>query len=788
MKIKWLSSPILLFVAITVIFFFKFFLLGQIPLAADSLISQYNPWKEYSYLGYVAGTYPSKLQYGDVIHQLYPWKTFAIDMLKSGQIPLWNPYNFSGHPFLADIQSAVFQPLNLLYLILSQPNAWAISIILQPLLALIGTYLYTRKIGLGKKGAVFSAISYGFCLFMTTFLEYNTLGHILAYLPFSLLAIELLLETVSVLGIILFVGSIALAIFAGHIQLAGFNILFISCYLLARLISAKNVVKKALLFLVLGAVSFGVSAIQLLPTLELITLSARITQNYQFLIEKLLIQPFQTILFLSPDFFGNPVTRNYVIQDSYPGNSLYIGLIPIIFAISAMFFFRKNRFVALFTTASAVLVLLFFRSPLSELFYRLNIPFFSTGSPTNAIYLLSFSLSVLAGFGMEYFEKHKSNYRILLIAGALGIFIVANIVLLKNLVDIKNALLSCVILAVFMVFIISQIFPMIKKRLITGVFILITIIDLFFFFQKFNSFVPTSIIFPQTPVFSFIKQEAGISRFWGYASATIEPDFNTQYAISMPEGTDPLYPKLYGQLIQAAEVGKIGGGFTNQNRSDAIIAQGSDNNVAKNTYRTKLLEMLGTNYIIDQKNQYSLAKTFPGSKFTLAYQDSIWRIYKDNDAASRAFFASHVDFYLGTADFTKKFFSNSFNPTTDILVENNTFTKDQLKNIGQPATLKLLSYTPNSVIFSTESKSNQILFLSDTFYPGWKATIDGVDTNIVRANYTFRAIAVPKGNHLVKFSYLPFSFIAGFFVSLFSFAALLFLCILNLRRKYFDKN
>jgi uncharacterized membrane protein YfhO len=784
MKNKWLKSPILLFVVIIIVFFFKFFFMGQIPVPGDLLVSEFNPWKEYSYLGYVAGTYPSKLQYGDVIHQIYPWKTFVISALKNGQIPLWNPYNFSGHPFLADIQSAVFQPLNILYFIMSQANAWAISVIFQPLLTLIGTYLYVKKIGLGKKASVFSAISYGLCLFMSVFLEYNTIGHIMALLPFSLLAIELLIESASLLRIILFVASITLTVFAGHIQLAGFNIIFIFCYSLARIKNIKEKFKKTLLILMLFVISLSLSAIQLIPTIELFLLSARVSQNYQFLIEKLLIQPFQTILFFSPDFFGNPVTRSYHVLDSYPGNSLYIGLIPIIFALSAVFYFRKNWFISFFTSSSVILLLLFFRTPFSELFYKLHIPYFSTGSPTNAIYLLSFSLAVLAGFGIEYFEKQKKN-KILLICTFIFIFILVNILLLKNIADIKNAALSLMLLGVFITIFVSEFILKIKRGMIINVIILITVIDLFLFFQKFNPFVPKETIFPKVPVFNFIKKEIGISRFWGYGPADIEPNFNTQYGISMPEGTDPLYPKSYGQLIQSSRNGEIVQKFSNQTRSDAIIVQESGDKFIKNPYRLKLLEMLGTSYILDKKNRGTSNVSFPVNQFTISYQDNIWRLFKDKSAANRAFLVTHVDFYNGAEEFEKKFFSDSFNLRTDILVENNAFSKNQLKDIGKPATLKLVNYSPNNVTFSTSSKTSQILFLSDTFYPGWKATIDGADTPIIKANYSFRAIAIPKGIHIIKFSYMPVSFLAGVLISLISLATLIFLCILNSRKKIF---
>ncbi|MBU0567008.1 YfhO family protein, partial [bacterium] len=53
------------------------------------------------------------------------------------------------------------------------------------------------------------------------------------------------------------------------------------------------------------------------------------------------------------------------------------------------------------------------------------------------------------------------------------------------------------------------------------------------------------------------------------------------------------------------------------------------------------------------------------------------------------------------------------------------------------------------------------LFLSDTYYPGWKAYVDGIETRIFRANYTFRAIQIKEGKRRVEFIYRPKSFTIG---------------------------
>ncbi|MBI1919095.1 hypothetical protein HYS29_00720, partial [Candidatus Microgenomates bacterium] len=196
MSKKELLLAILLLALISVFFFYQVFLKGYIPFPGDLLISEYNPWRTYSYLGYNPGSYPTKLQYFDAIRQLYPWQTLVTDILKKGEIPLWNPYSFSGSPLLANFQSAVFYPLNLLYLVLPQIISWTILVMLQPLLAGIFIYLFTREIGLGKIGSFFSAIAFSYSLFMSVFLEYKIIGHTILWLPFSLLFLEKLTKQV----------------------------------------------------------------------------------------------------------------------------------------------------------------------------------------------------------------------------------------------------------------------------------------------------------------------------------------------------------------------------------------------------------------------------------------------------------------------------------------------------------------------------------------------------------------------------------------------------------------
>lgn len=782
MRFKEIFIALIFFILVAALFFNKTILFGYMPFPGDLLIAEYKPWSTYSYLGYVPGSFPNKAQYFDTIRQIYPWETLTIDIIRKGQIPFWNPYNFAGSPLLANFQSAVFYPFSLFYLVFSQITAWTILIILQTILAGFFTYLFARTIGIGRIGSLIGATAFSYSLFMTVFLEYNTIGHAILFLPLSLYLVEKLLEKITVLRAVLFAASIAFTFLAGHLQIAGFSLVFIFVYLLFRARKVHILTPLTLLILF----GLGASAVQLFPTFELISLSARSSQNYTFLIEKLLLQPQQLILLFSPDFFGNPATRNYLIPDTYPGNAVYIGLVPLIFTLFAFVSFKKNSFVRFFMIFSVVLLFFLTRSPITELFYRFEIPLFSTGSPTNAIFLLAFSLSILSGFGLDRWLSKTDKFDKRVLSFVWGLFLIIWIILLTlnwQIISKNNLIYSTGVLAVFTVLVISSKFFTKKKFIIALILLVITIFDLFYFFQKFNPFVPKESVFPNASIFTYLQEQAGIDRFWGYGGAAIEANFATAYKLFSPDGYDPLYPKRYGEFIQASKHGKITTDFTNQTRSDAVIVPGfGEMDLASNAYRLKILDLLGVKYILDRVENGSTEKTFPQDRFKLVYEQDGWRIFVNLKVTPRAFLTTNYQTFRTKEEFGELFFSKEFNPREIVLLEEEPeLSLNVSKHLSE---IKVVSYAPNEVRLITNTDGDQLLFISDTYYPGWKAFVDRQETKIYRANYAFRSIVVPKGEHTTEFRYEPESFSLGMKTTIISVALVIFFSFYLGRKKH----
>lgn len=789
MRIK--NFAFVFFVCLVIVFgfFYKTAIYGHVPFPGDLLISEYSPWRHSSFLGYNPGSYPNKAQYFDTLRQIYPWKTFVIQSLKNGVIPLWNPYNFSGAPLLANFQSSVFYPLNFLYFFLSQVLAWSSLIILQSFLALLFTFYYARKIGVSRTGAFFASLSFSFSSFMSVWLEYNTIGHVILWLPLALLSLEKLFDKKTTIWSLVLVTSLSSAIFAGHIQIFAYLFIFVLIYFFVRL-------RKVSIFLIsLFILSLGIGAVQLIPGIELIVQSARSAHPYDFMLNKILLQGWQLITLFVPDFFGNPATRNYWVQDAYVGDVIYLGLIPLFFVVFTLFS-KKDFFVKFFMFSVVVLFILITLNPLTELVYKINLPFLSSSASNLLVFIICFSLSMLCGFGVDTYLKNKYSFRkyLKILTPLAFFFLLLWIIVLilprlhwfsweNNLsISSHNLAYSTAILIIALILFSSTFINSKVKYAVVILLLFLTVFDLWRFFQKFNPFSPIEFIFPQSSMFEFLKKNSGIDRFWGYGNAAVQANFATQYSVFSPDGYDPLYPKRYGEFIQSSKEGKIQTQSSPQTRSDAFIIPGfGESYLVDNKSRLRVLDMLGVKYVLDRDENASSQKTFPLDRFLLAYEKDGWKVFENKKRAPRIFLAGDYKVFSNIREFENIFFADSFDPSKIILLEENPI-GFKAGNNSKLNDVKLISYFPNEVKVGVNTDTDKLFFLSDTYYPGWKAYVDGKETKIYRANYAFRAIAIPRGRHIVKFLYDPLSFKIGYSISFLSISLLIVLLTVKKRQ------
>ena len=776
-KIKqFVRNPFFILSCITALFFWAVILKGYVPFPGDLLLSEYNPWRHTSYFGYVEGSIPSKAQYFDVIRELYPWKTLVIDQLKKGHIPLWNPYNFSGAPLLANYQSQVFYPLSALYLVLPQPLAWTVLVILQLLLGSIFMYLFATSIGLSSAASILAAVLFNYSSFSTVWLEFNTVWHTILWIPLILYITELRLKRpLGVLAKLIFVFSLFSSMTAGHPQDFINSLLFMISYNAARILFLPDKSPKEKLFItadlgLLICCTFLIGAAQLLPTIQFFTSSARVPHDVQYVIHNMLIQIWQLPITIISDFFGNPATRTYVLPDTYVNKSISIGVIGFVLATVSLWS-KKTFHVKYFISVAATLFILSINTPLSQLFYRFPIPILSTGTPTRNLFVYIFCLSMLAAIGYDSLKERKSLRKPILLLSMLFAIIFAGYVVkptlfyhfeLTTIAAIKKSFIFAVGLFICGV---GSIYMAKKFSMLRTCLIVLVVVELFIGFKKFNAFVPSTYVFPSNELFTYLQQNAGLNRFWGYGTAQIEANFATQYHIYSPDGTDPLNLKWYNALVQSTDDGNMPKVFTRSTRSDAYVHPGYGiKDLPENPFRLRVLDALGVRFILDRAENPKDSKTFDPERFTMRWQKDSWTVYENILAAPRFFLTSKIKYYSTDDEFEKIFFDPSFDPRSAITMPhtNNMITVDEGSRVG---TVDLITYQPNDIQFTANTDKPQYLFLSDTYDKGWKSYIDDKQTSTMKADYAFRAVYVPAGKHTIRMSYRPDEFMYGLILS-----------------------
>ncbi|MEK7119002.1 MAG: DUF6044 family protein, partial [Patescibacteria group bacterium] len=331
MKKLW---PVIFLIGVWFIFASPYFFKGLVPFPSKYLVTFFPPWSAQYGMALKNNAMP------DVVTQIYPWKKITIDSWKQGQVPLWNPYSFSGTPHAANYQTAVFSPVNLLYFILPFLEAWSIMILLQPLFAGLFMYFLLRTLKRSKPASLIGSIAFMFCGFLTVWMAYGTLGWAVLWLPFLFAAVVRHFKLRSHWNLFMLSIGLAWSFFSGHFQMSLYVLAALVAFIAYQVVQAKQ--KRAGVELgVAVLLGLMLSAPQIFPSLDAYSRSVRselFTQGggiaWQYL-----------ITIFAPDFYGNPVTRNDWFG-FYAEWASYIGVVPLLLVLYAMV--RKTQHIGFF--------------------------------------------------------------------------------------------------------------------------------------------------------------------------------------------------------------------------------------------------------------------------------------------------------------------------------------------------------------------------------------------------------------------------------------------------------
>jgi hypothetical protein len=345
----------------------------------------------------------------DVFTYFYPYKVHTAEAVQQGALPLWNPYLFMGAPFLANIQTAMLYPFNLLLYWLPAPKMVSYSIVLHVFLGGVFTYLFTRRsLGLGPWGAFVAAMTFALGGFLGAQVEHINQLSVLIWLPLLFWLFYLSYAGRGLLYPLLTGLVIGVQFLAGHAQASYINLVALGCYALYLSLNhgtdglrlhwrslhvARRVLRGLGLFGAVALMGGGLVAFQLLPTYELSSLSIRGGGLSYRQAVSFSLPPESLALSLLPSFEDSPFSE-YVA---------YVGVVPLLLALLGIWR-RGRKQQAPFFIALSILgffLALGVYNPFYFVLYRLVPGFSLFRAPARWLYLYAFGVAVLAGLGIE---------------------------------------------------------------------------------------------------------------------------------------------------------------------------------------------------------------------------------------------------------------------------------------------------------------------------------------------------------------------------------------------------
>lgn len=698
----------------------------------------------------------ASLKKGDFSGQFVTFGAYQYQRFASGEVPLWNPYNNGGLPFIGDTQAAVFYPPRLITLLLSKlAGGWSyhaleLEMTAHILACSLFMYALVRRMTKGQAGSVFGAfvaaviVSYGGFLSSYPPLQLALLEAAI-WLPLALLGIFEATRAEhthwSWLGLTGF--SLGLSWMAGHPQTSFFQTYLLIAYFAYRVYCQRYSWRVFVLgTLAFGLISAGLAAVQLLPGFEYLMHTARSGLGF--------------------DAKGNGFPFQDIIQFIFPGivsqwSPLFVGIVGLALALIAVWrplpgsrFWGVVVVIALGLSFGA-------NSPFFALLYNTlpGLRFFR--GQERAAYLVTFSLGILAGMGASHLmswdklQDFKATRRIqqvllgltiicLIVAGAILLLWLGNNEAYGKYVQPAafSALAACLIF-----YLLPRWLDQPAQVLRYGLVAALLVFELFTLsMDNPNNFdpLPASRQLPinPPPLIAAVLDDKDIPfRVDGYRA--LHDNYGSLYQIMDMRGISPLF---------------LDGAFALQ-QGDLI--------------NPRAWELFAVRYVYSDWNELPLS-----SEIITSGQDRYGEVnlHRLTDPRPFAILVYSAEVIPDDASARLRSTEQDLNPRQIIILNRNPGIP--LNGISAPdASATISDFKPENFTIQVKTSANALLSLAHPDYPGWSATLDNQPVPILRAYGVFSAVAVPAGEHTVRFSYNPLSYRVGVLISLLTWVGLI---------------
>ncbi len=746
---------VVLLAGVMLAFYFPAIFDGKV--IAPHNMSGWYPWKGLT-------EQPPKDNYGfytlnDILRSFYPYHHFIKEDFSLKSIWAWDPYRGCGIPFL------YLSPGVYLFSMLFLQDAiigTTVAAILLMFLSGVAMFYFLREMELGTVSSLIGAAAYmlnSYSLVYSGFIHELTASTLL---PVTLLFAEKAVRKAMYASIAPLAIVLAAILYSGKLQLSVHAIYLMLIYVIFRLFldqrrGRTEIIKVLAIFAVAGVLAALMYLPQAAAMYELAKNSGRLSETFDFFAPSKYPMTF-FITATSLKFFGMPLTSGFWGTGfMFKLVECYIGpvILVIIFA-SALD--RKKGQMYFWSAVLCTALLMTLSNTVFKLFVD-YVPGFglSKSRPTEIILFSSF---ILASVGLDNLINYKGRRAVptavfaavlacagLLLAAALTVYAYAPLfewVARRfqgiNAEQLSGAVHASAYALLMAVLCSSAILLYLKGRLRSGAFqavvVVLAITDIFVVNRQLRYVQEPSVLYKATVGIEFIKKDKEVFRIMRFGPWNVAPTATLEcFDIQDAQIYDSLLNNRYTSYIRNIE-------------DDIIVLNNRNVNPLKNWTSLGLpaFSLLNVKYLLSIVPIES-----PACK--LVY-DKEMKIYQNLNYLPRAFVAHKVK-VSNKDEILASLRDRSFRPGETVFLEEDPGFTPPPATDGSKDEAKIKSYSSNKVVVDVKTDTDGFLVLTDTYWPDWKAYVDGNEAKVYAADYLFRAVSLKKGVHEVSFLFRP---------------------------------
>jgi membrane protein YfhO len=676
----------------------------------------------------------------DLLNDRLPVRAAVGASLARGDTPFWMPGIYTGFPSLAQIEVGTLYPTNLLLFGLLDPYAaiaWAQ--ILPLFVAGLGAFLLAREYALPLEASLLAAGSFSLSGFFVAHLRQLNMVDAACWIPLLLVCAERIAWRRSGRAPLALALIWALQLLAGHPQISYFTGLVLIPYFFVRVWQVAGVSaalrfrgwkaprsSEILLPLALGTL---IAAAQLLPTIELSGLTDRERGLSLEDASRYAVSPYNLWTFFKPDLFGDAANDDFRLSGIFWEQYGYLGLLPALLAVVALVVERRRPVVRLLAAVASLSYLLVLGSstPVFGWAFALIPGMAYFRFPTRFLVFVDLALAMLGAFGLAAcLEALAGRTR----RGLLAASIVA-----LTAVDLWGHQMRQV--------------PQVGRRewlspIGTEQILAAERGDSAWRYYTLGS----ALVHAQT--YHAARGWAGDLQPYIRLRALLQPSFNLLFGLESPDGYANLVPRHY-EAVWGSE------------KKPGVVMPGG----LRGELDSGPLNMLRL------FNVRFLLSPWPLRSAALRRVDRSVEgveIYEIMNSLPRAFVVGEAIGAESDEEALRLLTSARFDAERQAIVED---TEAKLPpDAGASRRVRIVERGNVRAVIRASLEKPGLLVLSEGYYPGWRATIDGAEARILRTNVMMRGVVVPAGEHEIGFEFRSATIRAGFFLSLLGIAAL----------------